>query len=416
MNVYHYVDTTRANADGMFPVYIVVKNNAGRFFVNTDLTASGKLTGMVFPKKDDNAREKTMLLCKYLAEVERVCLQSEVAGLANRELKGKIQEVVFGIEPKRPLETLVRCMGAFADTKREGTRKNYLYAIKRLQAFDAKCRLEEVDAAWLERFKKWMIGNGAKVNGAGGLLREIRAVFNWARKQGLTTNYPFMDYSIEEEETVPNNISVEQLRMLRDYPCELWQVKYRDFFMLSFYMAGMNPVDLLMLKSDAVRDGHVTFVRQKTNKQGQKKMRTVTLPVVVEARAIMERYKGSDGWLLSFMDGRSDYHSFLKKCNEALKKIGTHEIVPDKLGKRRKVAYHPILPKITMYTARYTFGSIAANDLDISERTIGQCLGHSWARNVTCRYMANDQRKVDAAVRRVVDYVNSDEVADYTWH
>ena len=81
-------------------------------------------------------------------------------------------------------------------------------------------------------------------------------------------------------------------------------------------------------------------------------------------------------------------------------------IVPDKIGRMRKVVYHPILPNITLYTALYTFGSIAANDLDISERTIGMCLGHSWSKNVTSRYMAHDQRKVDDAVQRIADYVS----------
>ena len=71
--------------------------------------------------------------------------------------------------------------------------------------------------------------------------------------------------------------------------------------------------------------------------------------------------------------------------------------------------YRPICPNITLYSARYSFGSIAANDLDISERTIGMCLGHSWAKNVTSRYMATDQRKIDSAVKRVVGFFAGSE-------
>ena len=68
------------------------------------------------------------------------------------------------------------------------------------------------------------------------------------------------------------------------------------------------------------------------------------------------------------------------------------------------IVYEPICPDITLYSARYSFGSIAANDLDISERTIGMCLGHSWANSVTCRYIANDQNKIDKAVKAVIDF------------
>jgi integrase len=178
--------------------------------------------------------------------------------------------------------------------------------------------------------------------------------------------------------------------------------------MLSFYLAGMNPVDLLNCKKSSFRDGHISFIRQKTNKQGQRKVRTIVLPVVSEAKKIITKYSGSEEYLLCFMDGRKDYHSFMKKADKTLKTIGPSEKVKDKAGKLRKMEYHPILPNITLYTARYTFGSIAANDLDISERTIGMCLGHSWAKNVTSRYMANDQGKIDNAVRRVVEYVGQE--------
>lgn len=316
-----------------------------------------------------------------------------------------IRREVFGIEKKPKVITLAECIEMFAETKRDATAKLYVQTAKAVRLYDSNATLSSVDADWLENFRVKRLKDGLRINGAGMQLRNIRAVFNWARRQKMTDNYPFLDYSIITEETSPNNISVEQLRMLRDYPCEEWQRRYVDFFMLSFYLAGMNPVDLLLCKDDAIRDGHLTFIRQKTNKQGQKKVRTITLPVVAEAQEIIGRYVSKEGWLLSFMDDRADYHSFLKKANDALKKVGTSEKVADKVGKLRKVLYHPILPDITMYTARYTFGSIAANDLDISERTIGMCLGHSWSEHVTSRYMAKDLRKIDMAVKRVVEYV-----------
>ena len=409
MNSYPYVDMTRANANGTFPVYIIVKNGRGRFFVNTGMTTCGRLSGLQFPPKDRNWKQKTTALGKMLADVERVCLQQQVAEWDNMELKAHIQREVFGVERKAKAARLCELIAEFAKTKRESTRVLYGITARKVEAYDARATLESVDASWLEHFREECLGSGMKVNGAGKELRNVRAVFNWARRRGLTKNYPFGGYSIAEEETRPNNISVEQLRRLRDYACEPWQERYRDFFMLSFYLAGMNPVDLLTCRAEAVRDGHLTFVRQKTNKEGQKKVRTTTLPVVGEAQAIIDRYKSGEGWLLSFMDGREDYHSFVKKANAALKKIGTSEKVADRTGRLRKVLYHPILPDITMYTARYTFGSIAANDLDISERTIGLCLGHSWSKAVTSRYISNDQRRIDMAVRRVVEYVGGSE-------
>lgn len=396
---------TRANADGSFPVYIIVKNRKGRFFVNTGMTTCGKLDGRVFPKLDKSWKQKTAILGRMVADVERVCLQSSLYDADNKQLKAEIQREVFGVQPKEAVVRLHEHIAAFAETKKQSTGVLYSITSRKVCEFDCKATLSSVDEGWLSRFNGYCLANGMSVNGAGKELRNIRAVFNWCRRSGVTQNYPFASYSITEEETMPNNLCADDIRRLRDYPCEPWQEKYVDFFMLSFYMAGINPSDLLSMRKDAVKNGHVSFVRRKTDKQGAKKIHTIVLPLVDEARMIIDKYPSRDGYLLGFMDGRADYRSFMKKCNEALKKIGTKELVPDKLGKLRKVVYHPLFPNITLYSARYSFGSIAANDLDISEQTIGQCLGHSWSKHVTARYIAHDQRKIDAAVRRVAAFV-----------
>ena len=405
MKVYSYVDMTRSNADGAFPVYVIVSNGRGRFFVNTGLVTSGRLVGREFPKSDKARRQKSAALSHILVDVERVCMEQSLLGVDNKTLKGVIQREVFGKEEKVRARTLATTIGEFAKTKRESTAKIYDLTRRKVEEFDVDVSLENVDADWLNRYWLWCLDGGMKVNGAGKELRNIRAVFNWARKKFLTQNYPFAAYSIVEEETLPNNLSVEELRQLRDYPCEEWQKPYVDFFMLSFYLAGINPVDLLLMKKDAVIGNHISFVRKKTDKQNAKKIRTIVLPLVSEARKIIKRYPSKKGYLLGFMDERNSYDSFTHACDEALKKVGKKEIVPDKVGKMRKVKYTPLFPNITLYSARYTFGSIAANDLDISEQTIGQCLGHSWSKRVTARYIAHDQRKVDRAVERVVEFV-----------
>lgn len=405
MKVYAYVDMTRANADKTFPVYVIVKNARGRFFVNTGLSTCDRLVGgRSFPKRDKQSGLKTSLLGKYLSDIEALCLRQDIADKSNAELKEEIRREVFNAKSRSVQRTLADYIELCAATKKPQTAKCYLIAANRVREYDAKATLD-IGREWLDAFHSWCIDQGMKVNGAGMIMRNVRSTFNWCRVNGHTQNYPFLDYSVVEEETVPNDLSAEDIRRLRDYPCEPWQKRYVDFFMLSFYMAGINPVDLLMMKQDAVRDGHVSFIRQKTNKQGVKKIRVIVIPLVEEAQAIIERYPSEEGYLIGFMDGRADYHSFMKSCEKALKKVGDKELTEDKAGRLRKVVYHPLFPDITLYSARYSFGSIAANDLDISEQTIGQCLGHSWSKRVTARYISHDQRKVDNAVRRVVEYV-----------
>lgn len=405
MKIYPYVNKTRANRDGSFPVYLIIARTQSRFFVNTGMVTCDRLEGMTFPRSDANWRRKTTLLGKYYADVEALCLASDIADISDAELKQRIQSEVFGKQTRHKPHLLADCIRSFADTKKAQTRDIYIITARKVEAFDRKATLD-IDADWLDSFRSHHIGEGMGINGVGKELRNIRAVFNWARRSSMTQNYPFLDYRIVYEETMPNDISVEDLRRLRDYPCESWQKPYVDFFFLSFYLAGINPVDLLNLRADNYKDGHISFVRTKTNKENANVLRHITLPVLPEAREIIDRYPSSEGWLVGFMDCRNSYRSFTRQANEALQKVGPWKKVKDKVGKLRKIETEPICPDITLYSARYSFGSIAANELDISERTIGMCLGHSWSSNVTARYMSVDQRKIDTAVRRVVDYLS----------
>ncbi len=401
--IYPYVNKTRVNADGSYSVFIIVKSEHSRFFVNTGITTCDRLVDRTFPKADANWKRKTTLLGKYLADVEAQCIGSDIANLSDAELKLKIQSEVFGIKNRTKPVMLSDMVRLFAATKKEQTAAIYEVTAKKIDSYGRAATLD-TDAEWLEGFRSYWLGMGMSANGIAKDLRNIRATYNYARRKGLTTNYPFLDYKIVSEETTPNNISVDDLRKLYTYPCESWQKPYVDFFFLSFFLAGINPVDLLSLRVDNYKGGHISFVRRKTDKQGANFVRTITLPVTKEAKEIIDRYPSKEGWLLGFMDGRNSYRSFARACNDALHKVGHSHKIMDKAGKLRKIAYEPICPNITLYSARYSFGSIAANDLDISERTIGMCLGHSWANSVTCRYIANDQNKIDRAVKAVIDF------------
>ena len=59
---------------------------------------------------------------------------------------------------------------------------------------------------------------------------------------------------------------------------------------------------------------------------------------------------------------------------------------------------------MTTYWARHTWATIAAVDLDIPKDTIAHALGHG-NNTVTDIYIDFDQRKVDKANRRVLDWV-----------
>lgn len=66
----------------------------------------------------------------------------------------------------------------------------------------------------------------------------------------------------------------------------------------------------------------------------------------------------------------------------------------------------PVIPNLTTYFARHTWATLAY-EIGIPLDTISQALGHSFGNRTTLIYVKNDQAKVDAANRKVIDYLFS---------
>ena len=394
----YYISTNekRRNKNGLLQVMILFKDGNKRFYVNTGIYSSVKIEGREFPKTEKNSKAKTNALNRILLKVEEYLLDNK--DLPYEKKKEELRAII-GELPKKS-KCFVDFVLNFSDTKsNKGTKELYETTAKKILEFDSSATFETITAEWLTCFEKHFTLRADKpmsVNGFAIHLRNIRTVFNWCIDNEYTDKYPFRKFKIKSEKVPIRNLTAEQMALLRDYVVEPWQEIYRDFFMLSFYLCGINPVDLLHLKSENIANGRLTYKRRKTG-------HLFDLPVPQEAQNIMNKYRGK-AWLLSPLDKYSDYKDFLHHWNDALKKIGTKEVVPDKAGKRRKINYQPLFPTLTVYSARYSFASIGA-ELDIPRETIALCLGHSWA-DVTSHYIAYDTKKIDKAVRLIIDYLN----------
>ena len=84
-----------------------------------------------------------------------------------------------------------------------------------------------------------------------------------------------------------------------------------------------------------------------------------------------------------------------------LKKIGECE----RKGRGGKKYIKALFPDLSSYWARHTWATIAA-ELDIPKETISAALGHEIGSSITSIYIRYDQKKVDEANRKVIDYVN----------
>lgn len=172
-----------------------------------------------------------------------------------------------------------------------------------------KLMLETITGSWLKALAHEWKKKKLKANTIGHHMRNIRTVFNEAK----TGRYPFHDYEIPKaRETEHRDLSVEEIATIAKIeipePLMRWS---RDMFMLSFYLIGINMVDLAHLKE--VRDGRIEYVRSKGKKE-------YSVKVFPEAQAIIDRYPGKK-YLINILDNYADHRGGMKRIDKKLKKI-----------------------------------------------------------------------------------------------
>lgn len=268
-----------------------------------------------------------------------------------------------------------------------------MHTYSRMEIFEGehltKLKFEDITKDWLTSFEKFLSETSPSQNARNIHFRNIRAVFNEAIDEDITTAYPFRRFKIRPVATAKRNLKVEDLRMLINYPCEKYAQKYLDMFKLMFMLIGINSIDLCHLKE--ISNGRINYHRAKTK-------RLYSIKVEKEAMEIIEKYRGKN-WLLNILDGYKDYHDFTKHMNNALKNIGPLK----RSGLGGKKERKPLFPNISSYWARHSWATIAAS-LDIPRDTIAHALGHG-GNTVTDIYIDFDQQKVDDANRKVLDWV-----------
>ncbi len=348
-----------------------------------------------------------LFLLQTMARVSEIIMKltndGELAGLSAVEAKNRIaSELRPDVGAENRLLTRFRSYISHCKTQR--TREIYEATIKKVKAFDSHAEslsFETITKDWLSRFDVWLseVGGCPSVNARSLHLRNIRAVFNDAIDNGITTRYPFRTFKVKTEATRKRAVAVEVLRSLFSYPVTSDQVKYVDAFKLLFSLIGINVIDLLALKDGQLVDGRLSYRRAKTGK-------LYDIKVEPEAAALIEKYHGHLGRLVSWGENRKHYTTFTYQMCRGLKSIGSTvtEWRTDELGVYREVeVFRPAFPMLSSYVARHSWATIAAS-LDVPKDVIAHALGHGGS-SVTDIYIDFDLRKVDEANRRVLDWV-----------
>ncbi len=276
----------------------------------------------------------------------------------------------------------------------QGTRERYNSTLTILTEYSKGTLLfSEINKPWLNRFKEWRIEETSP--GTANIdLRNIRALFNRAIDvdELIDQNlYPFRKFEFAKAQPRNLRLPIEAIRLIRDFEAkDQYTSLARDFFMLSFYLIGMNNSDIYEIAD--INDGRIEYDRRKTTKR-------YSIKVEPEAQAIIDKRKGFNA-LLIYQERYANFKNLTKQMNKHLKTLAKD--INAKL-EEDQVKGITIPEELVMYHARHTWAGIAAKKpIGASKPLIAQALGHG-KTTVTDTYFDYDWELVDDLNRKVLD-------------
>ncbi|MFA6246443.1 MAG: phage integrase SAM-like domain-containing protein [Mucilaginibacter sp.] len=194
---------------------------------------------------------------------------------------------------------------------------------------------------------------------------------------------PFLELrSVDRPETKKRNIDVEQIIKIRDCrPEESSRAELaRDMFMLSFYLCGINAVDIYQ-GSYTINDGRLEYNRSKT-KGKRKDHAFISINIPAEAMPLILKYNGK----------LSKRYATITNFNKALSK--GMKVICGLTG----------LSEVTFYWARHSFGNLARNKCRKSKDDVALALNHvDQGRKTTDIYLEKDWSIVDEVQAAVIN-------------
>src|SRR5574344_1120530 len=203
----------------------------------------------------------------------------------------------------------------------------------------------DIDTAWLRRYETNLRKKGLAENTIGIRFRTLRAIYNLAVEEKVvkSEHYPFKSYKVSklQKETAKRAISKDDVNRILSYKSTNRYMRFPiDLFAFTYYMGGINFVDIAYLTKENIVDGRLIYTRRKTGK-------LINLPLNQQASALIKKYRKSDR--LYLFPILSDFHKteeqkanrihkVISKVNKRLKDIGTDLNLP--IGLTTYVARH----------------------------------------------------------------------------
>ena len=249
--------------------------------------------------------------------------------------------------------------------------------------------LSQISTITVYEFERYMKRKDVSQTYISMTLSMIRTIVNRAiRMQLVTYNvHPFTYWKRPADPEREIDISVEEMQTIRDAKPRLKKQRIaQDLFMLSYYLGGINLIDLLAIDFRGVSILEYTRHKSRNMKLSDKRISFTLQP---EAKEIINKWINRNTGRLDF-GYKFSYRNFLAYVTRAIKSLAKDLDLPN----YRKVCY---------YSARKSFVQHGF-DLGVNLEVLEYCIGQSVKNNRPIfNYLKIMRRHADVAFRRILD-------------
>ncbi|MDR1557536.1 MAG: site-specific integrase [Tannerellaceae bacterium] len=388
--------------DGYYPVYICVNHKSKPAYIKTSFVVSGKGLKKTYTK---TGKERTEVSDKLIT---RECM-NEIAGYVRRlndidSREMSVQEIVEYLTYECAEELSFTKfandhISKMFSSDRTNSALSYRMAVKRLHEYMNKSNILFSDIT-VNVIRGWIDGMMDSFRKRSLYPVCIKAIFNAAmlkyndedREISRIKRNPFAKITIPKaRQSEKRSIRIETIRTFFNAEIPglfMREEMARDVCRMIFCLAGINTADLYDLPADALKDGILHYRRKKTRDKSLTGSYTeIKIPEII--LPLFEKYKGEKR-LLCFSERYATAMDFASVTGKACKRICEKACIEE---------------KITPYSFRHSWATIALNECGASMDDVAFALNHVSAHRVTSIYIKPDYSRIDKLNSLVLDKV-----------
>lgn len=329
------------------------------------------------------------------------------AGILNRKLRttlNELQDVLDRVDPdiytcaqlkdflvrnsKVKTKTVRQAAEAHIDSKaKASTRENYTRSLNYFIEANGDIPLEMLSEELLNNFEKYLrVNKNMNSTSCAIHLRQFKSFVMPHIKRGKIrfTEQPFAEFKMPASRERELDLTFDEFKLIRD--SKLRDKHYRvgrDLFCLSYYLGGINLIDLMQLNFKDTDE--IEYIREKSRdtKVGDDPVRLTIQP---EARAIIDVWIAKNGKL--DFGYNLTYDNFRKYIAKVLPRLG------EEVGVKKRVVYYSARKSIVQH----------GYELGISLETLEYMIGQTVKKNRPIfNYVRIMQKHADNAMRMILD-------------